>query len=306
MNFIFGLSGGDMGLDTFDILNNPYIEYHGLERKGGRTFYPNYELEVCSKDHLALFLKDNQLNWYEQPICFKDRDKVRFQKSWMYEEYAFPVMIITYCRNTEENGNWCIDQTETDIWLARHISYFVTQDTRVQTDIWADTEEVVNEHPYYGDRSAYFPTMKLMKEVQFETIKVNPAYKQDEIMGDELWFGLSSIYINDDNIFSKMRETEVVNLISKVKFNQRRDAYNYDNTAIDKDDVIFIRNLMATNEGKIYSRVVTPIIDEIAGVGGLYYPVLFLGIGLSILFTEPLRKLDLALAFSKIKRNIVQ
>ena len=59
MNFIFGLSGGDMGLDTFDILNNPYIEYHGLERKGGRTFYPNYELEVCSKDHLALFLKDN-------------------------------------------------------------------------------------------------------------------------------------------------------------------------------------------------------------------------------------------------------
>ena len=48
MNFIFGLSGGSMGDPTFDILNNPYIEYNAYERTGGRTFYPKYELEKCN------------------------------------------------------------------------------------------------------------------------------------------------------------------------------------------------------------------------------------------------------------------
>ena len=43
----------------------------------------------------------------------------------MYEEYAFPVVIITYCINTEENGNWCKERNETDIWLAKHVSYLI-------------------------------------------------------------------------------------------------------------------------------------------------------------------------------------
>ena len=63
MNFIFGLSGGDID-ENFDILNNPYVSYHGFERKGGRTFYPKYEFEVCKDDHLSLFLKENQYDWY--------------------------------------------------------------------------------------------------------------------------------------------------------------------------------------------------------------------------------------------------
>jgi hypothetical protein len=48
MNFIFGLSGGEIDGSNFDILNNPYIEYHSYERKNGRNFYDtNYELEMC-------------------------------------------------------------------------------------------------------------------------------------------------------------------------------------------------------------------------------------------------------------------
>ena len=57
----------------------------------------------------------------------------------MYEEYAFPVTIITYCRNTEANGNWCKNHTEIDTWLSKHVSYFVAQETRIQTDIWDDS-----------------------------------------------------------------------------------------------------------------------------------------------------------------------
>jgi hypothetical protein len=65
MNFIFGLSGDSTGDENFDILNNPYVRYHAYERKGGRNFYPKYEFEHCTRDHLALFLKENQLDWYE-------------------------------------------------------------------------------------------------------------------------------------------------------------------------------------------------------------------------------------------------
>ena len=218
MNFIFGLSGSSTSDENFDILNNPYIEYHGFERRNGRTFYPKYEFEQCDTTHLSRFLKVNQLDWYEQPICFKDRDSVKFDKSWSYEVYSFPVTIITYCRNTEENGNWCKSQNETEAWLAKHISYFVTQDTKVQTDVWETTEDIINDHPYNGDSSKYFPTMKLIKEIQFETIKVDPAYKADEVMGDELWFGLSEVVINDNNIFEDTRSTEIVNIVKEVDF----------------------------------------------------------------------------------------
>ena len=65
LNFMWGLSGGDMGNPGFDIFNNPYIEYHAYERTGGRNFYPKYELEPCSDDFLRIFLKENQLDWYE-------------------------------------------------------------------------------------------------------------------------------------------------------------------------------------------------------------------------------------------------
>jgi hypothetical protein len=164
----------------------------------------------------------------------------------------------------------------------------------------------VSEHPYFGDKSAYFPTMKLMKEVQFETIKVDPDYKEGEIMGDELWFGLNTVEINDKNIFADYRKGEFVNMIHEVDFTNRRNAYNFEYTEITGDDVIFIRNLMTTNEGSFYQRVVTPLVDEISAVGGLFYPLLTIGFVASFIVVDPFRKLDLAIAFSELKKNICQ
>jgi hypothetical protein len=51
---------------------------------------------------------------------------------------------------------------------------------------------------------------------------------------------------------------------------------------------------MSINEGRQYRRSVTPIFDEVSAIGGLFYPFLFLGIGLSMLFIDPFRKLELA------------
>ncbi len=81
----------------------------------------------------------------------------------MSEVYSFPVIAVAYCRNTTENGDWCKSQEETDTWLLNHMHYFAHQDTIVQSDIWEDNE-IVDQHPYFGDEKNYFPTYKLLKE----------------------------------------------------------------------------------------------------------------------------------------------
>ena len=93
MNFIFGLTGGDMDNGMADIENNPYVSFVALERRNGRNFYSNvYEFERCGLDHMKKFILDHALDWYSQPLCFKDRDDVRIHNSWIYEDYSFPVI----------------------------------------------------------------------------------------------------------------------------------------------------------------------------------------------------------------------
>ena len=47
------------------------------------------------------------------------------EKSWKYDQYAFPVVILAYCRNSVANGNWCKTPEETDLWLMKFVSYLV-------------------------------------------------------------------------------------------------------------------------------------------------------------------------------------
>ena len=95
-------------------------------------------------------------------------------------------------------------------------------------------------------------------------------------------------------------------MLHEVDFTNRRNAYNFEYTEITEDDVIFIRNLMTTNEGSYYQRVVTPLVDEISAVGGLFYPLLTIGFVASFIVVDPFRKLELAIAFSELKKNICQ
>ena len=58
-----------------------------------------------------------------------------------------------------------------------HPQFFAYQRTVVSRDIFDDNEKVVNDHPYYGDKSVYFPTLKLMNSHNFGPIEVNPGKK---------------------------------------------------------------------------------------------------------------------------------
>ena len=122
------LSGGEIWTEEFDILNNPYVEFIGLELSNGddgMPLTPKYEFEPCASKHMANFMPEHTLVWYAQPICFKNRDDVKMEKSWWFQEFNVPAIGILYCKNTVENGNWCKPIEEIDAWLMDHAQYFV-------------------------------------------------------------------------------------------------------------------------------------------------------------------------------------
>ena len=105
-------------------------------------------------------------------------------------------------------------------------------------------------------------------------------------------------------MLSNNRGNEYINVVEKLDFTQNRFAYNFEHTNIDPSDVIFLRNFMVSNKSHRYSRVVTSFIDEVSAVGGLFYPVLSIGIAMSFIFVDPFRKMDLALAYNELKNSI--
>ena len=123
MNFVFGLTALPEG---FDILNNPYVQFMGLSMHPGvdHMIQESYELGICDDDHQDKFLKPHTRIWYNQPLCFKNRDNVTVLNNWFMKEHAFPTIGIVYCKNTTENYNWCKSKDEVDTFLGTHPSYF--------------------------------------------------------------------------------------------------------------------------------------------------------------------------------------
>ena len=90
-------------------------------------------------------------------MCFKNRDEVVIKNNWFMRDYSNPTIGITYCNKDEED--WCKSKSEIDAFLNEHPQYFVHQETHIQSNIW-ENDKIINQHPYYGDKANYFPTMK--------------------------------------------------------------------------------------------------------------------------------------------------
>ena len=123
-NFIFGVSTLDYADEEFDIFNNPWIEYVGMEQMNGNgktKLEVKYDLVQCDEDWLDGWTDDNyDLSYYDDPLCFKDRDAVDMVRNNDWKEYQTPVIGVLYCKNTIENGNWCKTMDEVDAWLLDH------------------------------------------------------------------------------------------------------------------------------------------------------------------------------------------
>ena len=122
LNFVFGLTGINKEKmkngQPFDILNNPYVEILGyaLDSKDVTAediwkMAHKYEIVKCEAEHVDRFMPKHTQDWYTDPLCFKDRDSVKVRSNYFLPDYNLPVIMLSYCRNTAENGNWC----ETDL-----------------------------------------------------------------------------------------------------------------------------------------------------------------------------------------------
>lgn len=84
----------------------------------------SYEFIPCSQEYLSTFLKSESQNWYDQPICYKDRDAVTVKNNWSMDEYDVPMIALVYCKNSTANDNWCHTHDEIDAFLLEHSYYF--------------------------------------------------------------------------------------------------------------------------------------------------------------------------------------
>ena len=67
------------------------------------------------------------------------------------------------------------------------------------------------------------------------------------------------------------------------------------------DEVIFFRQLVISNEGYTYKREATLMIDVFGLVGGLLSGAIAVGAVFYALCVEPVRDMDQAFSFSKMK-----
>jgi hypothetical protein len=135
LKFIFGMNAGEI-----DVLNNPYFTISGYQASFSGVYY-NYT-DSFVKEHLQVL--------YNQPLCFKEKDKVYVRGNWWSEEEEVVVGYrIRYCANSTENGDWCKSKEEVDEWLLYHNSYFVYQDSKVNAKIWGDDPTVKDEESYF-------------------------------------------------------------------------------------------------------------------------------------------------------------
>ena len=83
--FVFGLNVGTIEATGFDMLNNPYVEFKGIEQQWLKDNTTLFDLEVCQEEFISSFIKDAIRGIYNQPFCYPDREN-RFMKSNIYTD----------------------------------------------------------------------------------------------------------------------------------------------------------------------------------------------------------------------------
>jgi hypothetical protein len=113
------------------------------------------------------------------------------------EEYRVPLITMSYCKNTELNGEWCKSKEEIEAFLEKTSSFFVHMHTYVQQDVWQD-DPVNDDFPYNGDGNKTFPTTSTYVSSRYGTISVNAANRNETFLLDEFNVEYNSFRIYDD------------------------------------------------------------------------------------------------------------
>ena len=107
-------------------------------------------------------------------------------------KFSNPAIAIAYCQNTPENGNWCKTEDEIDIWLSKQTEYFVHQQTRVNSELWAEN--------FDGDET-YFPLVSQQSSWNYGTVEFEPSKRDKGFVFQELKLSFNGLTINDSTTY---------------------------------------------------------------------------------------------------------
>lgn len=257
-----------------------------------------YELEICPNSHMERFMMPHSVAWYEQPLCFKDRDNVIVKNNWFMKEHAFPVIAIAYCKNTTENQNWCKSLDETDAFLRTHPAYFAHQVTRVESKIFSDSPEI-NGFPYYGDDENYFPTLSTQTSYNFGPIEVDPEKRDRFLQFEEISWMLEKIVIDDSHIFDTERTTEILNVGKTREATESLHLWIFQDPSQERH-LIKTKHIVMMDLAKLHNRSFTSTISEVAIIGGIAEFGYLFCYFIYHYFGRPYRELDLGVHFNKM------
>ena len=115
---------------------------------------------------------------------------MRIYDSWTNTDYASPVMMLLYCKNTTENGNWCKSSGEVESFLGRNNQYFTYQDTRVQNPI--------------VDEQQFSTVNRMIDTSSF----VELGLEEEWTKAETLYYGVNQIVTSDTTTTPTQMETE--------------------------------------------------------------------------------------------------
>lgn len=101
------------------------------------------------------------------------------------KDFSFPMIAMSYCKNTTANNNWCKSKDDIDDFLRVYPQFFLTMNTHVHEDIYKD-HPLVEQFPYNGEEKTYFPTVYELNSIKFGTLDPDPTHRNISFMVEDL------------------------------------------------------------------------------------------------------------------------
>ena len=178
------------------------------------------------------------------------------------------------------------------------------QDTKVKKTIFKN-DPIVQGHPNDGDKDNYFPVITSMKSVNYGPINIDSSKREELVNFEEINYGLNKLKITDSNVIDNARDTSFVNIVGTRTGTDSRSLYLIQGDDSDRH-LIYVKFLMVSNEGHIYSRKVTSLLLELCRIGGMLKIMTAFGGFAFWWFVQPYRDLDLSISFNHLKNKICQ
>ena len=234
LNFIFGMKPNLPEGETFNPLDNDYIEIAMMWRDSTNSDKPNifrtdsdYELALCTKDELEKVIEPTIVWAYSNDgLCLKHKERLSFRSNFVQASNRNLYLSLFAC-DTKKRPT-CKSKKEIGKFLAETSFYFVNQNNIVVPDRYTIADD--EKSHFRGDYDSYFPLT--YGQVVLYQDALSPVKELDGyIRAVNYYFAKNELTIGDDMVFYNKRTTTFMQYESKVPKIYRQEEFFFDNDA---------------------------------------------------------------------------